>query len=164
MTSHSLHTMDDLTACAERIDTEIDSLKQTMKDCEARKKELQDMLTWANHFQTNEPVVAKLNTIHFKGARERYAKEHERAIDLYRLAKRKLSVCADLTKPLPVGEWEREMAAQERMSHKAYEKFTPLRDQADMLWKIKYRVQKVLEEEDKGKMRDTRRDERDEGR
>ena len=152
--AHKLSTMDDMAAFGERIDSDLDALKQTMSYCATRKKELKDWLNWGNLLQTNQPVMAKLSIIHFKGARERYAQEHEHEIKLYRMAKRKLGAVVDVTKPLPVAEWEKEIEALERTSKEAYAQFQPLREEAQTLWTIKYQVQKVLEMEAKGSGRD----------
>ncbi len=164
MTTHKLYTMADMEACSETLDAAMDAHSTTMKECDARKKELKELLNLADAFTQNAQIMTKLGTIHFKGAREKFMQEHQSEIKLYHKAKRKLSTCCDIEKPLPLAEWKQEIALLERKSQKAHEAFRHLRDDTYALWKIKYRVQKVLDAEGKGEPLHIGRDEHDEGR
>ena len=60
----------------------------------ARMKELSELIRFAGEFQRMTPIYEEWNSIRFKKARDKYKNEHEREINLFLLAKRKLDAAA----------------------------------------------------------------------
>ena len=72
-----------------------------------------------------------------------FAQEHEAEIKLYRLAKRKLSACCDVEKAIPVRNWQEEINLIESEKTTSYAKYKPLREETQILWKIKHSIEQV---------------------
>ena len=53
--------------------------------------DLDNMITFAEHIHRIQPIIDKMNAIHWKGSREKFQAAHQQEIDLYYTSQRILT-------------------------------------------------------------------------
>ena len=114
----------------------------------ARMKELGKLIRFAGEFQRLAPVYEEWNSIQFKKAREKFRAEHEREINLFLLAKRKLDAAAPDHK-LPVKAWQKELDKLTAAYAEESEQLKPIRDELKELYRIKSKLEPFVRDERK---------------
>lgn len=104
-----------------------------------RMKELTELIRFAGEFKRLAQVYEEWNGIKFKKAREKFRVEHEREINLFLLAKRKLDAAAPDHK-IPVKDWQKELAALTAEYKAESEQLKPIRDELRELYRIKSKL------------------------
>ena len=108
-----------------------------------RMKELTELIRFAGEFKRLAQVYEEWNGIKFKKAREKFRVEHEREINLFLLAKRKLDAAAPDHK-IPVKDWQKELAALTAEYKAESEQLKPIRDELMELYRIKSKLGPLL--------------------
>ena len=104
-----------------------------------RMKELADLIRFAGELKRLAPVYEEWNGIRFKKAREKFKAEHEREINLFLLAKRKLDAAAPDHK-LPVKTWQKELDKLTAEYETESESLKPIREELKELYRIKSKL------------------------
>ena len=123
----------------------------------ARMKELGELIRFAGEFKRLAPVYEEWNSIQFKKARDKYKAEHEREINLFLLAKRKLDADAPDHK-LPVKDWQKELDKLTTEYETESAQLKPIRDELKELYRIKSKLGPFLREAAQDKNNETRKE------
>ena len=108
-----------------------------------RMKELGELIRFAGEFKRLTPIYEEWNSIQFKKARDKYKAEHEREINLFLLAKRKLDAAASDHK-LPIKAWQKELDRLTTAYAAEPEQIKPIRDELKALYRIKSKLDPVI--------------------
>lgn len=108
-----------------------------------RMKELSELIRFAGEFKRLTPVYEEWNGIQFKKAREKFKAEHEREINLFLLAKRKLDAAAPDHK-LPVKAWQKELDTLTAEYTAESETVKPIREELKELYSIKSKLDPLI--------------------
>lgn len=122
-----------------------------------RMKELNELIRFAGEFKRLTPIYEEWNSIRFKKARDKYRAEHEREINLFLLAKRKLDAAAPDYK-LPVKAWQKELDKLTAEYQTESEQLKPIRDELKELYRIKSKLGPFLPEAAQDKNNETRKE------
>ena len=122
-----------------------------------RMKELSELIRFAGEFKRLAPVYEEWNSIRFKKAREKFKAEHEREINLFLLAKRKLDAAAPDHK-LPVKVWQSELDKLTAEYESESEQLKPIREELKELYSIKSKLGPFLREATQDKNNETRKE------
>ena len=102
-----LYTVDDLIAHTDALYHHMGEVKDASNRRLARVKEIDELLRQAENYWEFKPIYDQMNGIRFKKRREAFASEHERELDMFYMARRKLKPYAADIK-LPVTSWKQE--------------------------------------------------------
>ena len=105
----------------------------------ARMKELAELIRFAGEFKRLAPIYEEWNGIRFKKAREKFKAEHEREINLFLLAKRKLDAAVPDHKH-PVKTWQKELDKLTAEYKAESESLKPIREELKELYRIKSKL------------------------
>lgn len=109
----------------------------------ARMKELGELIRFAGEFKRLTPIYEEWNSIRFKKAREKFRAEHDREINLFLLAKRKLDAAAPDHR-LPVKAWQTELNKLTAAYAAESEQLKPIRDELKELYRIKSKLDPII--------------------
>ena len=140
--------MEDLNAYLASSNEQIETVKASMKSMSARKKELEDLIRYAELYRETKPVYAELNSIRWKGKRKKYEEEHERELNTFHMVNRKLEKYRTPDGKIPIRVWQQELAGIERNHKIAYEQYKPVRDDLMKLLRVKSCVDTVLRQQE----------------
>ena len=90
LTEEGITTLEDLEAHLAFHSERTEAVNAAMKAMSARKKELEDLLHYADLYQETKPVYDTWRGIKWKGKREQFEAEHERDLKMFHVAHRKL--------------------------------------------------------------------------
>ena len=107
LVERKLYTVDDLIAHTDALYHHMGEVKDSNNRRRARVKEIDDLLRLSENYREFKPIYDQMNGIRFKKRREAFASEHERELDLFYMARRKLKPYAADNK-LPVASWKQE--------------------------------------------------------
>ena len=122
-----------------------------------RMKELNELIRFAEEFKRLKPVYEEWNSIKFKKAREKFRAEHEREINLFLLAKRKLDAAAQDHK-LTLKAWQKELDKLTAAYAAESDQLKPIRDELKELYSIKSKLGPFLREAEQDKNNKTRKE------
>ena len=108
-----------------------------------RMKELSELIRFAGEFKRLAPVYEEWNSIRFKKAREKFKAEHEREINLFLLAKRKLDAAAPDHK-IPVKAWQKELEKLTAEYEIESAQLKLIRDELKELYRIKSKLDLII--------------------
>ena len=123
----------------------------------ARMKELGELIRFAGEHKRLTPIYEEWNSIQFKKARDKYKAEHEREINLFLLAKRKLDAVAPDHK-LPIKAWQKELDTLTAEYQTESAQLKPIRDELKELYRIKSKIGPFLREAVQDKNNETRKE------
>ncbi|MBQ5977068.1 MAG: hypothetical protein IJL51_02935 [Oscillospiraceae bacterium] len=109
----------------------------------AHMKELGELIRFAGDFKRLMPIYEEWNSIRFKKAREKFRAEHDREINLFLLAKRKLDAAAPDHR-LPVKAWQTELNKLTAAYAAESEQLKPIRDELKELYRIKSKLDPII--------------------
>ena len=146
---NGLFTLEDLEVhlAAHREQTE--AVNVSLKAMSARKKELEDLLHYAGLYQETKSVYDESRGIKWKGKREKFEVEHERDLNVFHMARRKLEKHFSSTGKIPVQAWRQELAEIQQKYPAEYERYKPMRDDLTKLLRVKNCVDTVLCQQEK---------------
>ena len=109
----------------------------------ARMKELEELIRIVGEFKRLTPIYKEWNSIRFKKARDKYKAKHEREINLFLLAKRKLDAAAPDHK-LTVKAWQKELDTLTTAYAEESEQLKPIREELKELYRIKSKLDPII--------------------
>ena len=118
-----------------------------MKVMSARKKELEDLLHYADIYRETKPIYDELKGIKWKGRREKFETEHERDLKMFHLAYRKLEKHRTPAGKIPVQAWRQEITVIQEKYRTEYERYKPMRDDLMKLLRVKNCIDTVLRQQ-----------------
>ena len=144
LTERGIATLEDLevhiTAQSERTE----AINTSMKAMSARKKELEDLLHYADLYRETKPIYDEWKSIKWKGKREKFEMEHERDLKVFRMARRKLGKYLSPDGKIPVQAWRQELASLQQKYKAEYERYKPMQEDLRKLLRVKNCVNTVL--------------------
>ena len=139
-------TLDDFETYMREYQEKSSTMTSSLRAKSERMKELNELIRFAGEFQRLKPVYEEWNSIKFKKARDKYRVEHERDINLFQLAKRKLDTAAPDHK-IPVNVWQKELETLSDSYTAESEQLKPIRAELKELYKIKSKIEPFLRDE-----------------
>ena len=151
---NQIYTLDELEHKSRELSASANALLEKSNANASRIKQLENMITFAEHIHRIQPVIDEMDGIHWKGSREKFRAAHQDEIDLYytsqRILKEKHSV-----KKIDIPAWKKEQAG-------LYQQTENINTQYKLLWKklnqmlsVKYCVD-VAKQADEPKLREKR--------
>ncbi len=141
---NQLFTLEDFDTHVQACSDRTEATKASMKAMSARKKELEDLLHYANLYRETKPVYNELRGIKWKGRREKFEAEHERDLKMFHMARRKLEKHLSPAGKIPVQAWRQELTSLQQKYQAEYERYKPMRDDLMKLLRVKNCVDTVL--------------------
>ena len=159
LTENQLFALEDLETHLAARSSQIEAAKASMKAMSARKKELEDLLHYADLYREAKPVYDELQGIKWKGKREKFKAEHERGLKMFRMARRKLEKNLSSAGKIPTQAWQQELASLQQRYQAEYERYKPMRDDMAILLRVKNCVDTVLRQQEpaQGKQQEVER-------
>ena len=108
-----------------------------------RMKELEELIRFAGEYKRLKPVYDEWNSLKFKNARDKYKADHEREINLFLLARRKLDDAAPDHK-IPVRAWQKELDELTASYAADAEALKPIRAELKELYRIKSKLDPLI--------------------
>lgn len=136
---NNIFTLEELEQKTHEISAAAEALLAKSRENNARMKKLDTMITFGENVQRIQPIINKMDSIHWKSSREKFLAAHQEDIDLYYTSKRILKQNHGVTK-IDISAWkkEKEMLAQE--TEKTYLQYKPLREKLDQMIQVEYCV------------------------
>ncbi len=156
LTGKGLLTLEDFQAhlAAHRRQTE--AINRSMKTMSARKEELEELLRFTDLYRETKPVYDELQSIKWKGRREKFELEHERELKVFHMARRKLEKHRTSAGKIPAQAWRQEVAAIQQKHQAEYERYKPMREDLIKLLQVKNCVDTALRQ--RGQTQEKRRE------
>ncbi|HQO41861.1 MAG TPA: MobQ family relaxase [Bacillota bacterium] len=147
LTAHNLTTVDDLMDYMRTLDAKIDSLKAASKSKSERIKEVDDLLRMTEYYAEGKPVYNKMNSIKFKGGREKYQHENEAVLRRFYMAQQKLKPFLSSEGKLPITPWRKELASLKQEYEALQIEMKPIYAEVKQLWTIRYTAERALDKQ-----------------
>ena len=112
----------------------------------ARIKQLDSMITFAEHIRRIQPIIDEMNAIHWKGRREKFRAAHQQEIDLYYTSQRILKEKHGVKK-IDISGRKKEQAALRHEEEERTAQYKSLREKLDQMLNVKYWVETARHEE-----------------
>ena len=75
--ANQIFTVEELERQTHELSAAVDDLVAQSKANTARIKQLENMITFAEHIRRIQPIIDEMNAIHWKGRREKYRAAHQ---------------------------------------------------------------------------------------
>ena len=148
LTERGIATLEDLEAHLVVQNDRTEAVNDTMKAMSARKKELEDLLRYADLYRETKPIYDEWKGIKWKGKREKFEAEHERDLKTFRMACRKLEKHFSPAGKIPVQVWRQELALLQQKYQVEYERYKPMREDLMKLLRVKNCIDTVLHQQE----------------
>lgn len=145
---NGLFTLEDLETHLTVRREQTEAVNDSLKAMSAKKKELEDLLHYADLYQKTKPIYDEAKGIKWKSKREKFEAEHERDLNVFHMAHRKLEKHLSSTGEIPFREWRRELEEIQRKYPAEYERYKPMRDDFKKLLRVKNCVDTVLRQQE----------------
>ncbi len=133
LTEKGITTLEELEAHIAAQSKRAEAINATLKAMSARKKELEDLLHYADLYWETKPIYDEWNGIKWKGRREKFELEHEGDLRTFHMARRKLGKYLSSAGKIPTQAWRQELDTLKQKYQTEYKRYTPIRDD---LWKL----------------------------
>ena len=147
--------MEELERQTHELSAAVDDLVAQSKDSTARIKQLDNMITFAEHIRRIQPIIDEMNAIHWKVRREKFRAAHQQEIDLYYtsqcILKEKHGV-----KKIDIPVWKKEQAVLHQREEERTAQYKPLREKLDQMLNVKYWVETAKREDQPRRERKTK--------
>ena len=137
---NDLHTIEQLEERIKKLSKETDDLLAHVNANSARVKKLQDMINFGTNVEHIQPLIDKMNAIHWKESREKFRAVHQGEIDLYYTSKRILKQNHGVTK-VDIPAWQQEQDALREEEKALSDDYKSLRRKLNELRNIQYCVE-----------------------
>ena len=144
LTEKGISTLEDLEAHLADHGDRTEAVNAAMKAMSARKKELEDLLHYADLYRETKPIYDEWKGIKWKGKREKFEAEHERDLKTFHMTRRKLEKHLSPAGKIPIQAWRQELASLQRKYQAEYERYKPMREDLRKLQRVKNCVDTVL--------------------
>ena len=149
---NDLHTVEQLEERVRNLSKETNDLLARVNANSARVKKLQEMIIFGTNMERIQPLIDKMNAIHWKGSREKFRAAHQGEIDLYYTSKRILKQNHGVTK-VDIPAWQKEQDALREKEKAMSDEYKSLRERLQEMRNIQYRVE-VAKKEDKRELKE----------
>ncbi len=151
LSQHDIETLEDLEARLESISSQAGGLKDRMSAAAQRVSDLDEMIRLGETFLRTKPIVEELNSIHWKGRREKFEAAHEADLRAFQAARRVLKERYGITgaKGIAIQEWKKEKAQMTRDREKLYGQYTPLDEEMSRLLGVRHCAEIAMKGEQK---------------
>ena len=106
------------------------------------------MITFAEHIRRIQPVIDEMNSIHWKGRREKFRTDHQDEIDLYYTSQRILKEKHGVKK-IDIPGWKKEQATLRQEEAIRTAQYDSLRAKLNQMLNVKRCIDEVKYEERK---------------
>ena len=137
---NQIFTVEELERQTHELSAAVDDLAAQSKTNAARVKQLDSMITFAEHIRRIQPIIDEMNTIHWKGRREKFRAVHQQEIDLYYTSQRILKEKHGVKK-IDIPGWKKEQADLHQKEEERTAQYKPLREKLDQMLNVKYWVE-----------------------
>ena len=137
---NDLHTVEQLEERIKKLSKETDDLLARVNANSARVKKLQDMISFGTNIQRIQPIIDKMNAIHWKGSREKFRSSHQGEIDLYYTSMRILKQNHGMTK-VDIPAWQQEQEALREEEKALSDEYKSLRGKLQEMRNVQYCVE-----------------------
>ena len=159
LTEKGIATLDDLEAHIAVQSERTEAINTSMKAMTARKKELEDLLHYADLYHETKPIYDELKGVKWKGKREKFKAEHERDLKMFHMARRKLEKHLSPASKIPTLAWRQELASLQQKYQTEYERYKPIQDDLRRLQQVKRNADVAMrqQEQSRGNHREAER-------
>ena len=145
---NQIFTVEELERQTHELSAAVDALVAQSKASTTQIKQLDNMITFAEHIRRIQPVIDEMNGIHWKGRREKFRADHQDEIDLYytfqRILKEKHGV-----KKIDIPGWKKEQATLRQEEAVRAAQYDPLREKLNQMLNVKHCIEEAKHEERK---------------
>lgn len=145
---NDLHTIEQLEERIKKLSKETDDLLARVNANSARVKKLQDMINFGTNVERIQPLIDKMNAIHWKGSREKFHAAHQGEIDLYYTSKRILKQNHGVTN-IDIPAWQQEQDALREAEKALSDEYKSLRERLQEMRNVQYCVELAQRKEEK---------------
>ena len=145
---NQIFTVEELERQTHELSAAVDDLVAQSKANTARIKQLDNMITFAEHIHRIQPIIDEMNAIHWKGSREKFRAAHQQEIDLYYTSQRILKEKHGVKK-IDISGWKKEQAALRQKEEERTAQYKPLREKLDQMMNVKHCIETAKREERK---------------
>ncbi|MBQ9342962.1 MAG: hypothetical protein IJT99_02065, partial [Clostridia bacterium] len=124
----------------------VDDLVAQSKANTARIKQLDNMITFAEHIHRIQPIIDQMNAIHWKGRREKFRVDHQDEIDLYYTSQRILKEKHGVKK-IDIPGWKKEQVNLRQKEAARAAQYDPLREKLNQMLNVKRCIEEAKHEE-----------------
>ena len=153
---NQIFTVEELERQTHKLSAAVDDLVAQSKANTARIKQLDSMITFAEHINRIQPIIDEMNAIHWKGRREKFRAAHQQEIDLYYTSQRILKEKHGMKK-IDIPAWKEEQATLQHKEEERSAQYKSLREKLDQMLNVKYWV-KTARHTEKDKRRDKKKE------
>ena len=139
---NQIFTVEELERQTHELSAAVDDLVAQSKASTARIKQLDNMITFAEHIRRIQPIIDEMNAIQWKGHREKFRSAHQQEIDLYYTSQRILKEKHGVKK-IDIPGWKKEQAVLHQKEEERTAQYKPLREKLDQMMSVKYCVETV---------------------
>ncbi len=141
-------TLSDFDKYLSSVGEKVEASKSSMKQKQARLKELQQLIGNAKTYAELKPVFDEMNKekYRFTKAKEKYKAEHEGELRQFYMVKRKLKEKGFEKEPFPLKAWQREFSELSAQREAEYQEYKLLQKDLTLLYQIKGDVDKAMRE------------------
>lgn len=147
--TNNISTLSDLESRLDGYDKTASSLKSSLAAKEQRIKKLDRLVQLADFYREGKPVYDKLNEIKWKKKRKEYAAQHERALDLYYMARRELKPYQTDGNKLPLKNWQKEKAVLEQEYTSERQQLSAVQQDLKSIRQIRYAIESIRHEQER---------------
>ncbi len=133
LSENGITTLEELEAHIAAQSKRTEAVSATLKTMSARKKELEDLLRYADFYRETRPIYDEWKGIKWKGRREKFELEHEGDLRTFHMARRKLDKHLSPAGNPPVQAWRQELDTLKQKYQTEYRRYKPIQDD---LWKL----------------------------
>ena len=149
---NDLHTVEQLKERVKNLSKETNDLLARVNANSARVKKLQDMIIFGTNVERIQPLIDKMNAIHWKGRREKFRAAHQGEIDLYYASKRILKQNHGVTKA-DIPAWQLEQDALREEEKVLSDEYKSLRERLQEMRNVQYCVEVAQRDESRNMLK-----------
>ncbi len=142
---NQIFTVEELERQTHELSAAVDTLASQSKANAARIKQLDNMITFAEHIHRIQPVIDEMNGIHWKVKREKFRADHQDEVDLYYTSRRILKEKHGVKKT-DIPGWKKEQAILRQEETVRAAQYAPLREKLNQMLNVKYCVDTAIRE------------------
>lgn len=142
--SKHLNTLKELENYLASLSAQVDSLKKSVQTKSDRMKELRELLRYVGNYERLRPIYDKMNTIYFKGAREKYRQAHDSDLHLFYVARRHIQETTDSDERYSVKAWKEEYTQLQKEYAEESSQLKPCWDDLMQLLQVRRDVDTVM--------------------
>ena len=154
---NQIFTVEELNQQTHELSAAVDDLVAQSKSNAARIKQLDNMITFAEHIHRIQPIIDQMNAIHWKGRREKFQAAHQQEIELYYTSQRILKEKHGVKK-IDIPGWKKEQTILRQEETIRVAQYDSLREKLNQMLNVKHCIEEVKHEERK-KQRTRKKDE-----